>query len=524
MKQLLIIFFLVSAAYLPTFATEGKLNELDKILADRYRYEEVKRTEIDKAKADYARADNDSDRYNILRTLYNAYRTFKIDSALIIADKRLEIARNMGSGSKISSASINLAEGYVKAGEADYALHILDTLNKENLEEYHTKYLNSVYRNAYELKSQTALLPSDRLFTLQKLRELRDKTIKETGKDTKGYYTLSAMELADAGLHKEAITLMEEASLKFDFSKDAAMQYTMADIYLRGGERSKAIDCLANSAILDISSGVKEYRALILLAAILFEDNDMERAFNYINVAFEDANFSNANLRTPEIIKYLSSIDKGFREYEIQNSRRTHTLLWIAIILVVLLAISMVFLLRAFRANRNMIARIEDINSHLEEQNRKLKEADSLKLQNINTLMLSNAKYISRLKDFRKNLYRLMKTGQYEKALDAVKSTRYDSKDINAFHELFDESFLSMFPDFIDSVNRLLNVKVSLKEDGRLTPELRVMALMRLGLSSTEEISGLLQYSVQTVYNLRTTIRSMTDLSKEEFTRRIREL
>lgn len=504
--------------------SDHRLKELDEIVAGRHRYEAVKQEEINKARKDYETATTDSDRYNILRTMYQAYRSFRIDSALIIADTRLTMARQMGEKPKIASATLNLAESYVKSGHPDEALKILDTLDTSKLEPYHFKYRNSIYRNAYSLKSDMALLPSDKISALEQMKKVDEESLNTTDKDSRGYYTLQAEKLKNAGMMKEAVAKIEEADRKFDFSNDAAMQYTMGEIYLAAGEKKKAKDALIAAATIDITSGVKEYRALILLSSLLFEEGDVERAFKYINCAFEDSHFSNANLRTPEILHYMPVIDQAFHAYERENNRKTKTFLWITISMVILLLTVSFMLWRTLRANRKMMATISEINSRLSERNVLLLEADKIKLSHINNLLLSNARYISRLKEYRKSVYRQIKAGQYEKAMDSLRSDNIESKDIAAFHEMFDEAFLSMFPNFITSVNTLLKNPVKLKEGNRLSPELRVMALMRLGLSSTEEIAGMLHYSTQTVYNLRSSIRNLTSLTREEFEKSIRNI
>lgn len=502
-------------------ATDSSLRELDRIVASHQSYEKVKREEINRARAEYERAATDSDRYNALRGLYEAYRSFRIDSALIVSDTRLAVARRMGMESKIASASLNLAESYVKSGLPDEALRILDTLSTARLEDYHIKYRNAIYGNAYTLKSETALLPADRIAALEKLRKLREETLSSRDRESRGYYTLRAEQLKDAGMLQEAVAMMEEADRKFDFSNDAAMQYAMGETYLAAGDKEKAKNALIKAAQIDLSSGVKEYRALILLASLLFDEGDVERAFDYINCAFEDLHFSNASLRTPEIMNYMPVIDQAFHAYQQENSRKTKIFLWITVAMLIVLAAVTTLLWRTLRANRKMVKTISEFNDRLADRNRKLTEADRLKLTHINNLMLSNARYIARIKDYRKSIYRLLKTGQYEKAMDTLKSDRSDSKDIAAFHEMFDEAFLSMFPDFINSVNKILKQPIELKDPNHLTPELRVIALMRLGLSSTDEISGILHYSSQTVYNLRSSIRNLTDLPKEKLEKAI---
>lgn len=505
-------------------SVRGNLEELDRVVSQRALYDSSKHKEIDKLKKTYASVTTDSDRYNVLRALYKEYRTFRIDSAIIVADERLAIARRMGMPSKVASATLNMAESYVKSGLADKALAMLDTLDRSRLEDYHRKYLNSVYKSAYKLKAQTEMLPADRKYAVDKVRELRDLALRESTPDSRAYYTVQAEKYMDAGLLAEAVRKIEEADSLFDFSDDAAMQYTMGEIYLAAGKREEAIRSLSRAAVLDLSSATKEYQSLILLASLLFEEGDVERAFVYINCALEDTHFSNANLRNPAIMENMPVIDKAFHAYEEENKRLTHIFLWTGGVMLTLLLVSLVLLLGVLRKNRRMLATIAEINDELKLRNAQLENADKLKLKNINTLILSNARYISRLKDYRKTIYRLMKTGQYDKALEALKSDRTNSREVSAFHEMFDEAFLSMFPDFIERVNALIREPIELKEGNRLTPELRVIALMRLGLSSTEEIAGILHYSSQSVYNLRSTIRSMSKIPRDDFEEAISRL
>lgn len=528
MSRRIYIFPILVLAMICTISTSGHssdfLKELDKIVAERKIYEKEKRTRIDQSWRDYRSATTDSDRYNTLRTLYKEYRNFRIDSAINIANERLAIARGMHNESKIASATLNLAESYVKTGLADKALSILDTLNRESLEDYHRKYLNSVYKNAYLLLSKTETIPAERMKAMEKVREFREKSLKESPDSSRAYYTIQAEKYLDAGMFADAVAKIEKADKLFDFSNDAAMQYTMGEIFLAAGMRQKAIEALSKAAAIDLSSGTKEYQALILLASILFEEGDVERAFVYINCALDDIHFSNANFRNPELMKSMPVIDKAFHAYEQKNRRLTTSFLWIAGVMVMLLIIFLILLLKTLKSNRRVLATNSEINKCLRQRNQELEEAGQMKLKSINALIMSNARYISRLKDYRKTVYRFMKAGQYEKAIEALKSNRNDSKDIDAFHEMFDELFLSIFPDFLEGVNRLLKEPLELKDSNRLTPELRIIALMRLGLSSTDEIAGILHYTPQSVYNLRSTIRSMSRLPRDEFEAAIQAL
>ena len=498
-------------------AQKSLLDSLDHLVNRSEVVNEERRTAIDSAWVNYHSVTSDADRYNVLRGLYENYRSYRIDSAIIVADMRLRLARRLADRSKMVSATLNLAEGYVRSGAAEKAIAILDTLDTDYLQDYHRKYRNSVYRNAYELKSETALLTSDRLEAIDMMRRFRDDAEDEGNDSTRAGFVHEAERLRDAGMYGDAVAKMEQAAARYDFSSDPAMLYTLGDMYISAGQRDKAVDCLARSAILDLSSGKKEYRSLILLASILFEEGQVERAFEYINCAFDDANFSNATLRTTEIMKSMPLINRAFHEAERQKSARTRLMLIFTVVASALLLLALILAIRAYRVKRKMIAGMEGLNRQLEAQNERLSQADSLKLKHINQLLMAYAGYISRLKTFRKSIMRLLRASQYEKALDAVAGDKEEAHDIAVFQEMFDRSFLSMYPDFIEELNRYMKTPVELRQPDRLTPELRIAAMMKIGITSTSHIAKMLHYSPQTVYNLRSTLRTMITVDWDEF-------
>lgn len=496
---------------------DSLLVRLDEMVRNRERYELPRRVAIDEAKSNYANAATDVERYNVLRDLYDLYRAYRIDSAIIMADRRLAVARAMANPSRVASATLNLAEGYAKAGASDKAISILDTLGAESLQDYHIKYRNSIYRTAYEQRASSALLGSDRIEALDKLRRLRDIAAEEAPPGSRGSYTLRAERLRDAGMYDEAVAMMEDADRLFDLSSDAPMQYTMGEIYKSAGRTDDAVRCLARSAMLDLADGVKEYRALILLASLLFENGQVRRAFEYINCAMMDADFSKASIRTTEIMKSMPVIDESFHQAEREIAGRTRTFLIIASILVVLLLLSLFVMLKEYRKIRSMLGMIADINARLEDKNEELVKADSLKQSHLNAFMQAYAGHISRFRNFRKTVFRLMTTSQFDKAVDIVRSDKAEQLDIADFHEMFDKTFLSIFPNFVQETNAYLATPARPKAADRLTPELRVAAMVRLGMTSTEEIASMLHYTTQTVYNLRSSLRAELAVPREQF-------
>lgn len=524
--RLAVILLMLIGYVMPLAAStaDSLLLQLDGMLPGRGIYEQDRRMAIDKAKADYRQATTEADKYAVLRTLYRCYRSYRVDSALIVADERLAIANSLGDPSKIVSATINLAESYAKSGDYDKAIGLLDSIDDTALEDYHIKYRNSVYRTAYSMKHRSAILERERMEALEKLRYYRSQSLNFSQPTAGNRDIMQAEQLLDAGMSAEAVAKVDQARHDNDYSDNPQMLYTMGEIYLAGGRNDDAKECLARSAILDVASGTKEYASLILLASVLHDEGDVKRAFEYINCAFEDAIFSRANFRTAEVMKFKPVIDAAFMLAESRANERNRRYLMLTAVTAVLLLVSVVMLVRSLRRNRAMLATIADVNRQLEDQNQELVKADAVKLKNINILMMAYARYISRLREFRKSISRLMNGGQYQKTIDFVKSDKPEARELSDFHAMFDEAFLSMFPDFVDKINGYFKVPYVLKVPGRLTPELRVIAMMRLGITSTDEIAGMLHYTPQTVYNHRSAIRSMLAVSKEEFEAAVRDL
>ena len=138
----------------------------------------------------------------------------------------------------------------------------------------------------------------------------------------------------------------------------------------------------------------------------------------------------------------------------------------------------------------------------------------------VQTCALPISAYIDKMEDFRKNIDRKLKTGKVE---DVVMLTNPSSSliqnELKEFYKNFDTIFLNLYPDFVDQFNTLLSSdeKIFPKEGELLSPELRIFALVRLGISDSVKIANFLHYSPQTVYNYRLKVRNKSVLPKEDF-------
>ena len=503
---------------------ESRLHTLDDVLEKRDTYAIDVKEKIAKGRLDLNKSHDALQQYNSLRNLYELYRNYRIDSALYIAEQRLDIARKLGDPSKISSATLNLAEAYTMSGNPDIAIFTLDTLKSNTLQDHHLKYQNNIYKKAYHLKKNLSLSSRDRIQAINKVKLLIEEELKSKDRNSRGYLTLKAEQLKDAGMTLEAVDLMEEAQRKFDFSDNAALLYMMGETYFEAGRMEEAILYLSQAATLDIENGNKEYKALILLASALYNTGDIDRAFSYINTAFDDAAFSKANLRTEEIMQILPIIHNTFYQKEKEIRKRTIWVLCVALAFIVLLGIFIIMISHAYKKERKMLLTIETINKSLEMQNRDLLISQELKLDAFREFMVKFAQYLNQTKNFRRSIFRLLKSSQFDRAISLSKEHKDKTINLSDFQEMFDVAFLSMFPDFLEKINSFMTVPIEPKENLRLSPEIRLAALMRLGINSTDVIAQMFDYSTQSVYNLRSTLKSLLKVDWEEFEKGIKEI
>ena len=175
---------------------------------------------------------------------------------------------------------------------------------------------------------------------------------------------------------------------------------------------------------------------------------------------------------------------------------------------------------------------LKDSNDELKDSNKALRDAND-ELENTNTKreLMANAfimlcyQYIERLDSQRKLVIRKIKANQQNELLSILSSSKRGTEESQNFFSQFDKIFLSLYPSFVNELNSLLipEAQIELKEDNELTPSLRVAALVRLGVTESPKIAGILSYSLQTIYNYRSTLKNSA-IDKEHFEENLQKL
>lgn len=290
---------------------------------------------------------------------------------------------------------------------------------------------------------------------------------------------------------------------------------------------------LCLSAISDIRSAIKDHASLWMLAQLLYEDGDMERAYQYMRFSWNATKFYNARLRSWQSADVLSLIDKTYQAMiEKQNDRLQQNLLLITALLV-LLIVALGYIYRQMKkladarnhlqvANKQLNGLNEELrqmNSCLSSTNIELSESNQIKEEYIARFIKLCSTYINRLDAYRRMVNKKVSAGQIAELLKITRSQDALDEELEELYANFDTAFLHLFPNFVGKFNDLLqeNEQILPKKGELLNTELRIFALIRLGIEDSSQIAEFLRYSVNTIYNYRAKVRNKARGSREDF-------
>lgn len=299
-------------------------------------------------------------------------------------------------------------------------------------------------------------------------------------------------------------------------------------------EKNKKLEYMIIAAISDIRSATKENFALISLSNTLFASGDIGRAYKYTHHALEDANFYNARYRNLQIGKMLPIIENAYQAQSNKQKRNLAIALFCISVLFILVLIAiyyirkqMVSLSKARRILKNMNEQLKETNNSMKKVNLELSESNQIKEFYIGHFLSLCSTYIGKIEDFQK-IVNKKNILEKKTALDSrSSSTTTDIMEVELieFYKNFDSAFLAIFPNFVEKFNELMrdDEKIIPKYNELLTTELRIFALVKLGISDSNKIASLLRYSLTTIYTYRSRIKNKS-LFPSDFEEKIKEI
>lgn len=505
-----------------------RLERLDATIADKERYE---RSKIDRIEAIEMRAratDDPASLYAVYDTLLDEYGKYDVEAALGYAQRKLRLAASLDDAQLVRRSEIDLATLYAQCGnyvEASDLMRGIDTARMTTGDRY--AYHNAFYaiyegmslvsvdddcRRRYDemlAAERRALVKLDLPMTF-----VRAEIMRSEGDDDAALELLLSMSDEEIGsMHGRAV-----------------WAYSVAQSYINKGCDNEAVYYLAESALCDLKTPVHEYRSLYGLAALLYRHGDIERAYDYINCSLKDARQANARINIHSINRLLPIITQSYDTLMARKQHRLNMLLAGITLLLLLLAAAMIWIRRdsrrAARAEREqslMNDELKAANAELLRINALLHEANNLKESYLCTYIDLCSDYIGRIDEYRRELNGVARNGGAVQLLETLKSNVRIDRELKSFYERFDRSFLDLFPDFIAQFNALLREEERIVLDGGelLSTELRIYALIRLGITDSVKIAAFLRRSVSTVYNYRVKMRNTAIGDREGFERRV---
>jgi hypothetical protein len=289
------------------------------------------------------------------------------------------------------------------------------------------------------------------------------------------------------------------------------------------GREDEALLAICESAICDIKSSTKETTALRMLAEYLSRRGEVERPTRYVRASFDDANFYNARLRKLEVGAVLPLVEKNHYD----SLSRQHKLMGISIILTIIIAVAAVVAQAFFRRQNRRLhearAGIEERNRQLEDANARLAEANAIKVEYIGNSFYNNSEFIDKMSQLYKLVDRMLVTRQYDELRRSLKESTLD-KERDSMYESFDNTFLKIFPTFVNDYNALFPETEQVFPAHGLNPEMRIFALIRLGIQETERIARFLDYSVHTINTYKTRVKNKSWVENEKFEAEIMQI
>ncbi len=542
MKRLLVILTVLAAAVVTWAADGDAFRRLDSLIAVQPSIVAEKDARLKQMKTDLANETTLLGRYGIMRRLYEEYAAYQYDSAFAYVSQCIRLAQVMGDAARLNESRLNLAHILSTACLMDQARQTLALIDTTQLapDQFITYYRTRTDLLIYQAEYMQGTRYAEE--SVRQLIDLRQRVTALNGPEENVSYLITRAEcLADGGNPQQAIELLSSllARYKSGDRMYSIITSTMSFHYSQMGDKDKQMQYLIKSAESDLEGCIRENTSLRTIADRLFDDGDIDRAYRYMRVAVDDANFYGTRLRNIQASSIVPKILNAYQTKQEQGHRKMMWLLGVISLIALLLVVGVIaiyqLLKRYRRLNeqkkaineqlRQVNAQLGDTVGQLHESNALLQEREKLKEEYIARFLALSSRFIDRGEEQRKALYRLYRDRKTEELARELKSTAFGNENAQLFYENFDNAFLNIFPNFVDEVNKLLQEdgKIEVKQGKRLTTESRVLALIRIGITDNQSIANILRASLTTIYTYRSKLKARA-LDKDSFEAHVKAL
>ena len=512
--------------------------QLDAALAQRAHYVELKEKSLNEIKQGAKYVTSNEDKLKLYEQLANEYKAYEYDSAMTYVNKGLILAQKSNNiffnkRFQLSQTRLLITRGFY--AEAKEILQKIEP--KEEPRDYQFLYYYTMYGLYNNWSTYCENNEFSKNYDLKKVEYLKKAIELSPKKDAFYYYLMGELYYFSnhpnnnktIQYYKKALS-MEKANSRLH----AMTAFALSEVYQKANNLELMEHYLLVAAISDITSATKENVALQDIALFIYKHKtrSLNKAQEYINLSLEDAYAYNNRLRRIEISSKLQLITNAYTD----DIKTTNRLLNIALLVIILLllgvGISSLFIRkknRLLKQKKDEISatsdKMEKLNGQLHLINDELKDTNQKRERLVKVYIDLCYKNIERNQKLRTLAVRKIKANQSKELLSLLSSSSSTEKENKEFLTEFDKAFLSLYPTFINELNQQLteSAHIQLKENGEMPPILRVCALLRLGITESSKIAGILSYSPQTVYNYRSILKNNA-IDKEHFEENVLKL
>ena len=488
--------------------------ELETALKLRNQYSRQKETRIDSLKHLLYPNMNDDERFLLYNAIYEEYYTYRFDSAIYYVDREEEVAMKLSNPTYRNLSIIHRSILLATSGYFSESIQNLEQIDSRTLDNA----LRIEYYTAYEWAySMWAEYSNDNIYApryYEKEMLYQDSLISVLPVGSPLHHYWKGENFYRHRRYAEAKNCYKKAleGLPVNVRLFAMATYGLALVYSRTNNWKEYENYLIKAAISDQVCPLKENLALQELALYIFKNRDGEvsRANRYLNYSLEDAMYYNNRLRMLEIARKFPSIVLSYQKQNLIESQRLQWSLICISLLSIGLVVSLVYIYRQMNQLHKRKKILANMNCELQHLNKALVDTNHTREEYVSLFMDLCAAYIDKLKKYQDLVKRKVKAKQTDDLLRLVNATKLSEMDTREFFMNFDTAFLNLYPNFIKEFNSLLREgeEIIPKRGEILTTELRIFALIRMGIKDSSKIATLLFYSPQTIYNHRSVVKN----------------
>ena len=510
--------------------TRQLLRELDAALANAATYEGYFQQRTDVLRQMLAGKNTPEQEYEIRKKLASEFTAYSLDSTVVQLGRNRALARQLGDAYRQAETDFALAREYALAG---YHSDALDILSGYRLEAIPPGLEYTFFEVSCYLYGELAAYSSNNAQYWQKKDMYRVSMLPFLEEGTYEWYDLQRVQ-AESDRDKEKA--LEYARKALEVTEPNSRQYARAAFFVSVYQQDPddEIAWLARSAIADVLCANKDYASLNTLAERLYRQGDIDRAFKYAaDHGMPDALFFGGKLRPWQIAQFFPSLEQAYAAKNARHTRQMWLLIGLAGLLLLALGALLFYLSRrqrvlvrtrkALEEEKSRVDRrnqtLQDVNEQLQALNGELQESSKVRQEYIALYLQNLSESISTTRQYKNHVLKYIRRGNDKYLIEEIEALPPIEDDIREFYQMFDRTFINLYPDFVDEFNALLadGEAIVPKGDDILTPELRVFALIKLGITESSKIAALLHYSANTVYNYRAKIKNKARGDRELF-------